>query len=85
MRAFFRNRLHDLASPQGQGSLVKEGADESLKLLSDGMDAMFCAAGRNPCTKRYQQGTASFLDISHLPREAEMGADPAGPVPMVST
>ena len=48
MRAFPRNRLHDLASPQGHGSLVKEGATESLELLKDGMDVMFCAAGRTP-------------------------------------
>ena len=50
MRAFLRNRLHDLASPQGHGSLMKEGATESLR---DGIDAMFCAAGPNPGTKRY--------------------------------
>ncbi|MBA3964244.1 MAG: hypothetical protein H0X47_00400 [Nitrospirales bacterium] len=53
MRAFLRNRLHDLASPQGHGSLVKEGGTESLELLKDGIDVMFCAAGTNLGTKRY--------------------------------
>jgi hypothetical protein len=27
---------------------VKEGATESLELLKDGIDVMFCAAGRTP-------------------------------------
>ena len=86
MRAFLRNRLHDLASPQGHGSLVKEGATESLELLRDGIDVMFCAAGTNPGIKRYQEGTGSFLGYkSSFPREADMGADPAGPAQMVST
>jgi hypothetical protein len=58
MRAFLRNRLHDLASPQGHGSLVKEGAAE---LLRDGIDVMFCAAGTNAGTKGYQEGAASFF------------------------
>lgn len=45
---------------------MKEGAAESLELLSDGMDAMFCAAGFRPGTKRYHEGADSFfLDISH--------------------
>lgn len=65
MRAYLRSRLHDLASPQGHGSLVKEKTAESLELLKDGIDVMFCAAGTNPGIKRYHEGTGSFLEISH--------------------
>jgi hypothetical protein len=83
MRAFLRNRLHDLASPQDHGKLAKEGATESLR---DGIDAMFCAAGTNPGTKRYQEGAGSFYGYkSVLPREADMEAATAGPAQMVST
>jgi len=83
MRAFLRNRLHDLASPQGHGSLVKEGVTKSLR---DGIDAMFCAVGTNPGIKRYQEGAGSFFGYkSTLPREADMGADTVGPARMVST
>ena len=71
MRAFLRNRLHDLASPQGHGSLVKEGAVESLELLRDGIDVMFCAAGTNPGTKRYQEAAGSFLGIIHPSQEKQ--------------
>ena len=86
MGAFLQNRLHDLASPQGHGSLVKEGAAESLELLRDGIDAMFCAVGTNPGIKRYQEGAGSFFGYkSTLPREADMGADTVGPARMVST
>ena len=65
MRAFLRNRLHDLASPQGHGSLVKEGATESLELLKDGIDFMFCAAGRSSAQKDIRKAPVPFLDISH--------------------
>jgi len=83
MRAFLRNRLHDLASPQGHGSLVKEGATESLK---DGIDGMFCAAGTNFGTKRYQEGAGSFFGYKpSFPREADMGVATAGPASRVST
>ncbi len=86
MRVFLRNRLHDLASPQGHGSLVKEGATESWKLLKDGIDVMFCAAGTNIGTKRYQEGTGSFFgDKSFFRREADIGVATAGPAQMVST
>ncbi|MCW5783624.1 MAG: hypothetical protein KIT39_09985, partial [Nitrospirales bacterium] len=58
------------------GSLVKEGATESWKLLKDGIDVMFCAAGTTPGTKRYQEAAGSFFGYkSVLPREADMRAD----------
>ena len=41
LRAFLRNRLHNLSSPQGHGSLVKERATESLEFLRDGIDVIF--------------------------------------------
>jgi len=63
MRAFLRNRLHDLALPQGHGSLVKEGATESLKLLKNGMDVMFCAAGRTPAQKDIKKAPVPFFWI----------------------
>jgi hypothetical protein len=86
LRAFLRNRLHDVASPQGHGSLEREGATESLEVLKDDIDVICCAAGTNLGTKRYQQGTGSFFgDKSPFPREADMGADLAGPAQMVST
>ena len=64
MRAFLRNRLHDLASPQGHGSLVKEGANESLELLKDGIDFMFCAAGRTAAQKDIKKAPVPFLDTN---------------------
>jgi hypothetical protein len=74
MRAFLRNRLHDLASPQFHGSLVKEGATESLELLRDGIDAMFCAAGFRPGTKRYQEGAGFFKYKPSFPRGSRHGS-----------
>jgi hypothetical protein len=74
MRAFFRNRMHDLASPQGHGSLEREGATELLELLRDGIDVIFCAAGTNPYTKRYQDGTGSFFEYnSSFPKGSRLG------------
>jgi hypothetical protein len=65
---------------------VKEGATESLELLKDGMDAMFCATGRTPAHKDIKKALVPFLEISHpSPKEADMGADPAGPAQMVLT
>ncbi|MFZ1745346.1 MAG: hypothetical protein WAU17_05460 [Nitrospirales bacterium] len=86
MRAFLRNRLQDLASPQGHGSLLKEGVAESLELLRDGIDVIFCAAGTNFGIKRYQEGAGSFFGYqSSFPWEADMGAATAGPAQSVST
>ncbi|MDR4483739.1 MAG: hypothetical protein R3B95_11060 [Nitrospirales bacterium] len=61
LRAFLRNRLHDLASPQGHESL--ERTAESSELLRDGIDGMFCAAETNPDIKRYQEGPGSSFWI----------------------
>jgi hypothetical protein len=86
MRAFLRIRLYDLASPQGHRLLVKEEATESLVLLKDSIDFMFCAAGTKIGTIRYQEGVGSFLGYqSPFPREAGMGAATAGSAQMVST
>jgi hypothetical protein len=79
MRAFLRNRLHDLASPQGHGSLVKEGATESLELLKNGIDVMFCAVGTNPGTKRYQEGAGSFIFDTSSPCPGKQAWEPPGP------
>ena len=65
---------------------VKEGATKSLEFLKDGMDVMFCAAGRNPAQKDIKKAPVPFSGYqSFFRRKAGMGADPAGPAQMVST
>jgi hypothetical protein len=76
MRAFLRNRLHDLASPQGHGSLVKERTAESLELLKDGIDVIFWAAGTNPLTKIARRGRFSFWMSGILPLGSRHGSRP---------
>ena len=72
--------------PTSDRLLVNEGAAESLELLGDGIDVIFCPAGMNPLTKRYQEGADSFFGYKSLfLREADMGANPVGPAQMVST